>query len=74
MYKLNQKPRHKSAEQECQNISDKKQSGVVPGLHKFFCKKAKCPVTFVVNVLKERTPLILTMPATKESMEASRKL
>lgn len=37
-------------------------------------KKAKCPVTFVVSVAKAKTPVMLTIPATKERLDANFKL
>src|SRR5690606_17355057 len=33
-------------------------------------KKAKCPVTFVVNFCTEKNPTTFTKPATKESKDA----
>ncbi len=40
----------------------------------FSAKKAKCPVTFVVNVFRPKTPETFTIPATNESSVAKRKL
>jgi hypothetical protein len=37
-------------------------------------KKAKCPVILVVKTFTDNTPVILTMPATKESADASLRL
>jgi hypothetical protein len=37
-------------------------------------KKAKCPVTLVVNVLKDKIPVIFTFPATKDNKVANRRL
>ena len=37
-------------------------------------KKAKCPVTFVVSVFSAKTPVTLTIPATKDNKVAKRKL
>ena len=35
---------------------------------------AKCPVTLVVNCLKDKNPVTLTIPATKDKIVAIRKL
>ena len=37
-------------------------------------KKAKCPVTLVVSVFKAKTPVIFTMPATPDKIDANLRL